>query len=132
MHNDVGHSNAIPGEDLRSVNRCRISSCSIFLSDIASASGRTLDQTRGLQGVDYTRSTTYDSSVHHDEIGMSGAVFGRRIVCQTAPFHVDSASGKTPRTGDWNGFTLKVWIFSYNAQTESIGSIGNALTVPPE
>eukprot|EP00956_Cyclotella_meneghiniana_P025077 scaffold51495_cov38-Cyclotella_meneghiniana.AAC.3 len=48
------------GEDLRSVNRCRISSCSIFLSDIASASGRTLDQTQGLQGIDYASSSTYD------------------------------------------------------------------------
>eukprot|EP00956_Cyclotella_meneghiniana_P021783 scaffold40187_cov45-Cyclotella_meneghiniana.AAC.1 len=37
------------GDDLRSVNRCRISSCCIFLSDMASANGRALDQTRGLQ-----------------------------------------------------------------------------------
>ena len=39
------------------------------------------------------------------------------------------ASGKIPHTGDGSGFTLKVQISSYNAQTESIGSTGNVLNV---
>eukprot|EP00956_Cyclotella_meneghiniana_P019598 scaffold33749_cov34-Cyclotella_meneghiniana.AAC.1 len=53
------------GDDLRSVNRCRISSCSIFLSDLVAANGRTLDQTRGLQDVNYASSTTYDFPTEH-------------------------------------------------------------------
>jgi hypothetical protein len=47
------------GDDLDRINRCWLACCCIFLSDLASANGRILDPTRGLQGVDYSQSTTY-------------------------------------------------------------------------
>jgi hypothetical protein len=37
----------------------------IFLSDLASANGKFLDPSRGLQGVDYSQSTTYDFPSEH-------------------------------------------------------------------
>jgi hypothetical protein len=37
----------------------------IFLSDLASANGKFLDPSRGLQGVDYSQSTTYNFPSEH-------------------------------------------------------------------
>jgi hypothetical protein len=41
------------GEELDSINRCCLVCCCTFLSDLASANGKFLDPTRGLQGVNY-------------------------------------------------------------------------------
>jgi hypothetical protein len=51
--------------DLDSINRCRLACCCIFLSDLASANDKFLDPMRGLQGVDYSQSTTYDFPSEH-------------------------------------------------------------------
>ena len=49
----IAMSLGLQGDDLLSIIRCRLSCCSIFLSDITSANGRYLDPTRGQPGVDY-------------------------------------------------------------------------------
>jgi hypothetical protein len=48
------------GTDLDSINRCRLCCCCLFLSDLASANGKFLDPTRGVQGVDYYSSSKYN------------------------------------------------------------------------
>jgi hypothetical protein len=51
--------------DLDSINRCRLACCCIFLLDLACANDKFLDPTRGLQGVDYSQSTTHDFPSEH-------------------------------------------------------------------
>jgi hypothetical protein len=55
----IAVSQGLRGDDLLSVKRCRLSSSSIFPSDIASANGHHMDSTRGLPGVDYRLFSTY-------------------------------------------------------------------------
>jgi hypothetical protein len=47
------------GDDLRSINRCRLACCCIFLSCVAGANGRYLDPLRGQPGIDYSASSTF-------------------------------------------------------------------------
>jgi hypothetical protein len=46
-------------DDLRSINRCRIFCCAIFLSCLAHANGQTLDPTRGQSSADYSHLTGF-------------------------------------------------------------------------
>jgi hypothetical protein len=57
------------GEELDSINRCRLVCCCIFLLDLASANGKFLDLTRGMQGVNYSQSLTYSFPQEHPSDG---------------------------------------------------------------
>jgi hypothetical protein len=78
----------LQGENLLSIMRCRLSSCSIFLSDVASANGRYLDPTRGRPGLDYAPFSqyTHPRNILHSMIGWCGKGCGVSIVMLMAPF----------------------------------------------
>jgi hypothetical protein len=78
----IAVSQGLRGDDLLSVKRCRLSSYSIFLSDIASANGRHVDSMRGLPGADYRLFSTYTHpwSVPLIMIGLCGNRCGDNTV----------------------------------------------------
>ena len=49
----------LKGKRLESINRCRLHTKSIFLSDVATAAGNRIDPTRGGKFGDYTNASTY-------------------------------------------------------------------------
>ena len=107
-------------DDLRSINRCRLYSCCIFLSDMADATGKRLDATRGQQDTDYSISTKY--------------TFPRECPCARDWEVWESfwntyllPDGTLPRAlGKWTSSTHRIWEWYYSPASDMlVQQVGN-------
>ncbi len=108
----IGHG--FGGDDLLGITRCRLSCCSIFLSDITAANGRYLDPTRGHSGFDYRPFTRYafpcEQPSDHDWMVWD------RLWTQHC-----YADGSLPRTlGKWLHNTHRLWEWFYHPTEDVI------------
>ena len=101
-------------EMLRSINRCRLAICALFLSDITTADGKFLNPMRMQPGVDYSSFSKYKwpkecPSTHDWEVWTS---FCSRI---TLP------DGSLLRSlGKWKSISHRKWDWYYNTQADCI------------
>lgn len=108
------------GEDLRSINRCRIACCAIFLSCVSHANGRCLDPTRGQCTVDYSASTEYSFPKEHPspQDWQVWTTLWRRYCLPDGTF---------PRAlGKWNHRTHRRWEWFFNHEADVLVQIKGA------
>jgi hypothetical protein len=110
----IAIGNDFGGDDLLSITRCRLSCCSIFLSDITAANGRYLDPTHGQAGFDYRPFTSYtfprEQPSDHDWMVWD--------ILWTQHCYVD---GSLPRTlGKWLHNTHRLWEWFYHPTEDVI------------
>jgi hypothetical protein len=110
----IGIGHGFGGDDLLSITRCRLSCCSIFLSDITAANSRYLDPTRRQAGFDYRPLTSYtfprEQPSDHDCMVWD--------ILWTQHCYAD---GSLPRTlGKWLHNTHRLWEWFYHPTEDVI------------